>query len=67
MGPHGGHDNTLNFYSGIASFLALGVLTLLGWYHYAYRKTKQNVPTKKKHKIAALVFGILALIHIYII
>jgi hypothetical protein len=66
MGPRD-HDNTLNFYSGIASFLALDVLALLGWYHLSKRKTKQFAQTKTKHKIAALVFGILALIHIYII
>jgi len=67
MGPPGGHDNTLNFYSGIVSFFALCVLALLGWYHQTKRKTKQTLPTKRKHKIAALVFGLLALIHIYII
>jgi hypothetical protein len=66
MGPRN-HDTTLNFYSGIASFFALDVLAFLGWYHHSNRKTKQNVQTKKRHKIAALVFGIIALIHIYII
>jgi hypothetical protein len=66
MGPRE-HDTTLNLYSGIVSFVALVVLALLGWYHQSQRKTKQNQPTKKKHMIAALVFGILALIHIYVI
>ncbi|NRD78302.1 hypothetical protein HPT25_13095 [Bacillus sp. BRMEA1] len=66
MGPRE-HDNTLNFYTGIASFLALDVLAFLGLYHYSQRKTKRNKQSKKQHMIAALVFGILALVHIYLI
>jgi cytochrome bd-type quinol oxidase subunit 2 len=62
----GRHDTTLNFYSGLAAFAALVVLALLDWNHQNKKKTKQNKSTKKKHMIAALVFGILALIHIYL-
>jgi hypothetical protein len=66
MGPRS-HDTTFNFYSGVVSFFALAFLALLGWHHQANRKTKQNQPTKKRHIIASLVFGILAIIHIYIV
>jgi cytochrome bd-type quinol oxidase subunit 2 len=62
----GRHDTTLNFYSGLAAFTALIVLALLGWNHQNKKKTKQNKPTKRNHMIAALVFGILALSHIYL-
>ncbi|WP_445491274.1 hypothetical protein [Niallia sp. 03133] len=59
-------DTTLNFYSGIAAFISLVILALLGWYHHCKQKTKKNIKSKKMHMIFALVFGVLALIHIYL-
>lgn len=53
-------------YSGIAAFLSLVVLALLGWTHQQNRTTKKNRVTKKRHMLMALIFAILFLIHLNI-
>ncbi|MDP4163741.1 MAG: hypothetical protein Q8906_15385 [Bacillota bacterium] len=53
-------------YSGIATFLSLVVLALLGYNHQQNKTTKKNRVTKKRHMLMALVFAILFLIHLNI-
>lgn len=55
-------EDIWNNYTGIAAFLSLIPLTLIGWYHKK-NKTKKNIKTKETHTTIALIFTILFLIH----
>lgn len=61
---YAGKDDDWLVYSGIATFISLIILALLGWNHQLNKRTKKNVSTKKRHIFLAIVFGILFLIHL---
>ncbi|WP_442599736.1 hypothetical protein [Neobacillus sp. D3-1R] len=56
-------EDVWNNYTGIAAFLSLIPLSLLGWYHYENKTTKKNKKSKRNHTTFAIIFTVLFLIH----